>query len=85
MEDAELRTILKDLARDLLRRLEHQPPPNLTPGQLAILNALTHEPQSSRRVARLARRTWNSAFRQQLRDLVSAGLARRTARGYSRA
>ena len=82
--DTELRTILTELSRELLRRLERRPPPNLSPGQQAILAAISDEPQTSRRLARAAGRTLNSTFMEALRGMVAAGLIRKTARGYSR-
>jgi hypothetical protein len=83
--DEELRALLLEMARQLVRQLERRPPPGLSPGQRAILDVLTDDPQPSRRVARLAGRPFNSTFRQTLRGLVTAGLARHTAVGYSRA
>jgi len=82
--DQELRTILIDLSRELLRRLERRPPPNLSPSQRAIVEAITDDPQASRTLARVAGRRFNSSFMEQLRGLVAQGLIRKTARGYSR-
>lgn len=82
--DTELRTILTDLAHELLRRLEHRLPPNLSPSQRAILEALTDAAQPSRVLARTTGRRLNSTFMAALRGLVAAGLVRKTARGYSR-
>lgn len=64
-------------------------PPLPGPGQvsgydLAIIRSLTDIPQSSRRIARLTGRTWNSYLRAQLGRLVDAGFVRRTSRGYRR-
>lgn len=50
----------------------------------AILDALRSEPQTARRLARRAGRTFNGYFRQRVSRLVDEGRIRRTARGLSR-
>ncbi len=88
MQYSELRPVLLQMARELVRLLEAPSTPTsillgLAPPLQKVLAALTHEPQSSRRIARIARRKWNSHFRAQLRDLVTLGLARRISKGDS--
>lgn len=50
----------------------------------AILDALTENPLSPKRLARASGRRFNSYFRERLGKLVDVGLARRTRRGYAR-
>ena len=59
------------------------PPADLPPVEAAILGVLSARPISSRAAARLAGRRFNTYFREALRSLVDAGLARRMSRGYT--
>jgi hypothetical protein len=84
MKDNELRALLIDLARQVRESLQEPLPADLTPSQRRILAALTDTPTPARQLARLANRTYNSRFRDQLAELVRRRLVRHLPEGYSR-
>jgi hypothetical protein len=83
MDADELANRLARAFAQLAEALRGERPTGLPPIQRAILDTLTHQPQTAKQLARKVRRRYNSSFRAALARLVEAGLARHTPQGYS--
>lgn len=82
-----LRAALVEVAHAFLEAFEDrpEPPPELTPLQQQILDALTDQPRPAKSIAREIEHRYDSYFRRQLAALVDQGHAVHVTGGYRRA